>query len=142
AAAWAVSAVLRCVLRAAHRLVDMANDDVGSAVVVQIAKGGAAANVLGLKERAGLRRDILKTNLERFVARLAQVAQQHWPLQQFRRRNRKAYHMAVGNEQVQGAIEIVVDEVGAEADIIEADGGNARPAAGIDKLGRGEFPRP
>src|SRR5260370_34426715 len=114
-------AILQRVLQNDDRLVDVADDDVGSAVVVQVAKSRAAAHVLGLKKRTGLGGDILKANLPGLLSRFAQVPQQHRLLQQLGRGDRKANDMTVGDEEVQSAIEIVVDEVGAEADIVQAD---------------------
>ena len=84
----------------------------------------------------------MKANLPGLLSRFAQVPQQHRFLEEFRRWDRRANDMTVGDEEIQSAIEIVVDEVGAEADVVEADGGHAGPAAGIDELGGREFPGP
>src|SRR5437773_5770968 len=106
-------AIFQRVLQNNDRLVDVADDNVGSAVVVQVAKSRAAAHVLGLKKRTGLGGDILKANLPGLLSRFAKVPQQHRFLEELRRRDRRANDMTVGDEEVQRAIESGGDEVGA-----------------------------
>src|SRR5438552_15559698 len=96
-------AVPEIVLEQDHRLVDVADDDVGSAVVVQVAEGGAAAHVLGLEKRTGLGGDILKANLPGLLSRFAKVPQQHRFLEELRRWDRRANDMTVGDEEIQSA---------------------------------------
>src|SRR6516225_9586128 len=98
------------VLQEHDRLVEMANDDVRSAVVVEIAEGGAAANVLGTKIIPGLIRHILKTNSAWNVTGLTKVTQQHSLLTDFDRRVRIAHHVAVGDEDVLGAVAVEIEK--------------------------------
>src|SRR5713101_2566833 len=63
-------AISQGVLQDDDRLVDMTDDNVGIAGVVQVAKSGAPAHVFGLKERTRFIGYVLETNLPRLIAGL------------------------------------------------------------------------
>src|SRR5947209_5040388 len=127
-------AVVQSVLQDHDRLVDMADNNVGFAVVVQVAKGRAPAHVARLEEWSSFCRDIFKTDFKGFVSRLAQVPQQHGRLQKPIRLVGKMNHVTVGDEDVLGAVPVEIDEPGAEADVFQANGGDAGGPAGKDEL--------
>src|SRR5262249_26087160 len=129
-----VIAVPEVVLEHRDRLVDVADDNVGAAVVIEIAKGGATAQVLELEKRTGPFGNILKSHLPGLISRLGGTSEQNRPLQQLRRLYRKADDMAVGDKDVLGPVEIVIDKADAEADVVEADRGDAGAAASKDEL--------
>src|SRR5262245_55545365 len=135
-------AVRERVLKNDHRLIHVADDHIGSALVVQVAESGAAAHVLRLKEGARFRRDILEPNLPGFVLWLFHISEQDRSLQKFSGLNRKTNHMAVRDEKILVTVEIKIDESSAKADVIQADGRHAGASAGKYKLGRWRFPRP
>src|SRR5262245_14231553 len=117
------------------RLVGMADDDVGAAVVVQVAEGNAATDTLHLKEGAAVGRYFLKANHTR-GARVGapQIAKQRRPLLVFARRRGVVRDVAVGDEDILGAVAVEVEEAGAEADIVESNRGDAGGAAAEMKL--------
>jgi hypothetical protein len=119
------------------RFVDVADDDVGSAVVIEVAKSGALTHLFGLEEGAGLFRDVLKADLPRLVSRLAEIVQQDGILKKLRRFDRKANDMAVGDEDILRAVEIAIDEACPETDVIEADGRDSGAATGKHKWHEG-----
>src|SRR4051794_27215502 len=62
-----------------------------------------------------------------------QVVEQDWPLPQRARRRRMVHHVAVRDENVLGAVVVVVNETAAPADVDEADGTDAGRRACMPK---------
>src|SRR5262245_13112123 len=101
-----------------HRFVEVADNQVGTAIVVQVAKAYAAAQMVLLVIAANLPAGVLE--------RAAVVAIQHGRLLAADRFARmKMDDMAVGDEKVLPAIQIHVEEGGAPTDVLLAAFGKA-----------------
>src|SRR5215467_8146029 len=93
-----------------HRFVEVADNQVGTAIVVQVAEADAPAQVVLLVIAANLPADVLEL--------AAEVAIQHGRLLAADRFARmKVDDMTVGDEQVLPAIQIQVEEGGAPTDV-------------------------
>ena len=91
------------------------HEQVDVAVVVEVGPGGAAAHPLRLEEVARLARHVDEDAL-------AVVARQHRVLRVL------VVRVAVGDEDVEVAVVVVVEEHGAPAGVLAADDGEARAA--------------
>src|SRR5262249_57451536 len=101
-----------------ERVVDVADDQVGAAVVVQVAEAHSAGQVIGLVITADLPADVLEP--------AAQVAVQHGRVLAADARLRVvADDMAVDDEQVLPAVQVHVEERRAPAAGLLAQGGQA-----------------
>ena len=109
---------VRFVAQYGDRLVDMADDQVRTATILQVANRQPAAEVLTAEIGAALQADVTEPAIPL-------VPQQHRPLFQ-PRPVRKANHMAIGDHQVFPTMIVQVEEAGAEADVELADGRDTR----------------
>src|SRR5205823_5245422 len=105
----------RFIAKQRDRGVGVADDEVGPAVVVEIADGHAATARGGVEERAGVRADIPESAL----ALLIDVVQQDRPLKERAAAARVQIDMTVGDDEVFPAVAVDVEEGGAEADELE-----------------------
>src|SRR5258707_14748140 len=114
-----VCTYVRLVAQHGYGLVQMADHGVDAAVVIEIAEGHTAGDVLGLEVRAPLSGDGLE-----FAA--ARVAQQYRPLCALGLAGRVADGVPVDDEQVLPAMMVQVEESRSPADVGLTDGRDAR----------------
>src|SRR5262249_37451582 len=111
------------ILQHDDRLVDVADDDIQPPVVVEVADRQAAADVLALEILAAALAVILE-------APLAEVAQDDGHLSQAAAVGGMPDHVTVGNDDVEKAVVIEVEEAGSEADeLLPQDGDAGRRGA-------------
>src|SRR5262245_15012979 len=106
----------------------MAQDDVDSAVVVQVAERDSASTMDTVKVRPAMFGQLLEPHVRRWLTLAAEVAQENGALRERGRGGGVAHDVTVADEDILGAVEVVVDEAGAEADEVQADRGNPGPA--------------
>src|SRR5207244_8792647 len=95
------------------RLVDMADDEVGQAIVIEVADGQAAADMIAAEIGSSLPGNVRETAV-------ALVAKQDRPLPHTGAA-RKADYVAIGDHQVGVAVVIQVEKAGSEAYVGLAD---------------------
>src|SRR5262245_44119741 len=129
-----VAAVFNGIAQEDHWLVLVADHDVGAAVVIEIAERRAAAHSLDAKVRSAASRDVLKADDWVRGGLLAKVAEKDRVLFLFAGRRGVRGDMAIGDEEVLGAVAIEVEEARAKSDEGETDRRDARGVAGVPEL--------
>jgi len=102
----------RLVAQQRHRTIGMTDDDVGPAVVIEIPDGDASANRWRAEEGTALRANVA----EEATPVMRDVVQQHGTLRKARP-HRLTQHVTVDDHQIQPAVIVDVQKIGAEADV-------------------------